>query len=70
MSAYLDSDLAVSARARLERHTAECPECRRVLQELVRMLGLLQSSRAPQPVAGVSAISTAVLRRLHEPAER
>jgi len=34
MSAYLDSDLRMQARARLEHHTAECPECRSVLGEL------------------------------------
>ncbi len=69
MSAYLDSDLAARARARLERHTAECPECRGVLEDLRRMLGLLHSAPAPEPIADVPAIAGAVLRRLHEPAD-
>ncbi len=69
MSAYLDSDLATQARARLERHTAECPECRAVLDDLRQMLALLQSAPAPEPVANGPAIASAVLRRLHEPAE-
>ncbi len=34
------------------------------------MLALLQSAPAPEPAADVPAIATAVLRRLHEPAER
>jgi anti-sigma factor RsiW len=68
MSAYLDSDLPITARARLERHTAECSECRGVLGDLRRMLALLHSALPPEPVAGGPAIATAVLRRLHEPA--
>jgi anti-sigma factor RsiW len=69
MSAYLDSDLSAWPRARLERHTAECPECRGVLDDLRHMLALLHSAPAPEPVADGSAIATAVLRRLHESAE-
>ena len=34
------------------------------------MLGLLQGAQAPEPVADASAITSAVLRRLHEPADR
>jgi anti-sigma factor RsiW len=66
MSAYLDSDLRTQARARLEHHTAECPECRGVLGDLRHMLTLLHSAAQPEPVAGGAAIATAVLRRLHE----
>ncbi len=69
MSAYLDSELAVGARRRLEHHTAECPECRRVLEELQRLLGLLRAAPAPAPIVDAPAIVSAVLRRLHEPAE-
>jgi anti-sigma factor RsiW len=68
MSAYLDSDLPTRARARLERHTAECPECRGVLGDLRRMLALMHSALSPEPAAGGPALATAVLRRLHEPA--
>jgi len=70
MSAYLDSELPAAARARLERHTAQCPECRGVLQDLGRMLELLRSSVGPEPAAGLPAITGAVMQRLHEPAER
>ncbi|HEY1776691.1 MAG TPA: zf-HC2 domain-containing protein [Solirubrobacteraceae bacterium] len=69
MSAYLDSELRARARARLEDHTADCPQCRRVLAELQTMLGLLRSAPPPELFAGGPAITTAVLRRLHEPVE-
>jgi anti-sigma factor RsiW len=68
MSAYLDFDLRTHARARLERHTAQCPECRSVLHELRLMLALLQRAPSPQPIVDGPALATAVLRRLHEPA--
>jgi anti-sigma factor RsiW len=68
MSAYLDSEQSASARLRLERHTGECPECRAVLDDLERMLALLQGATLPGPVLDVPAIAGAVLRRLHEPA--
>jgi anti-sigma factor RsiW len=70
MSAYLDSDLRTQARSRLERHTAECADCRSVLGDLRRMLALLRIVPPPEPVADRSAIATAVMRRLHEPADR
>jgi anti-sigma factor RsiW len=70
MSAYLDFDLRTQARARLEHHTAECPECRSVLEDLRRMLALLHGAPPPELVAGGPAIATAVLRRLHESADR
>ena len=68
MSAYLDSDLLASAQARVERHTAECSDCRGVLADLRKMLSLLQSAPPPYPVADAVAITGAVVRRLHEPA--
>jgi anti-sigma factor RsiW len=70
MPAYLDFELSASARARLERHTAQCSECRGVLADLRHMLALLQSAPAPEPAADAPAIASAVLRRLHESAER
>jgi anti-sigma factor RsiW len=67
MSAYLDSDLPTQAQARIEHHAAECPECRGVLDDLRCLLALLRS--APAPVTDGRVIATAVLRRLHEPAD-
>jgi anti-sigma factor RsiW len=69
MSAYLEADLSLGARARLERHTAECLECRSVLDDLRRMLALLHGAPRPEPPADGPAVATAVLRRLHEPAD-
>jgi anti-sigma factor RsiW len=67
MSAYLDGELASRARARMERHTEECPECRGLLYGLRRMLGLL--AHLPQPIEREPApdIAAAVGRRLHDP---
>ena len=65
MSAYIDGELASRGRARMERHTEECPECRGVLHSLRRMVALLQ--RVPAPRADATAIAAAVRRRLHEP---
>jgi anti-sigma factor RsiW len=69
MSAYLDSDLRTQTRARFERHTAECPECLSVLDDLRRLLALLHSAPLPEPATDGPAIATAVLRRLHESAD-
>jgi anti-sigma factor RsiW len=49
VSPYLDDELASGARARLQRHVAECPECRGVLRSLERML--LRLSGMPSPAA-------------------
>lgn len=66
MSAYLDGELAASARARLDRHVAECPECRRVFRALRRMLGVLHELTPPSRSATAPDIATAVRRRLDE----
>jgi anti-sigma factor RsiW len=65
MSAYLDGELSPGARARLRRHIRECPECRRILHGLQRMLGLLQALPATES-GEAPDISSAVRRRLHE----
>jgi anti-sigma factor RsiW len=65
MSDYLDGELKPGPRARLRRHIHECPECRRVLHELQRMLGLLQAL----PATGTGEtpdITSAVRRRMRE----
>jgi anti-sigma factor RsiW len=61
MSAYLDGDLGTQGRARVERHTGRCPQCRRLLEGLRETVGLLRAQspareRAPaQLVAAVRA---------------
>lgn len=66
MSAYLDSDLSVSGRARLERHTGECLGCRQIFEDLQRLLALLQVAPPPEPLADGPVIARAVMQRLHE----
>jgi anti-sigma factor RsiW len=51
LSAYLDDDLGPRARARVVRHTAECPECRGLLHSLRRLVGALAAPRPAEPVA-------------------
>jgi anti-sigma factor RsiW len=67
MSDYLDGDLAWSRRRRMERHASVCPQCRRVLAMLRRMVGALH--RVPPPAGGADArqIAASVRRRLGEP---
>jgi anti-sigma factor RsiW len=68
MSAYLDGDLVPRARARLDRHTGECAECRGVLHSLGRMLERLHS--LPASRRGAPDIAQTVRRRLHEPSNQ
>jgi anti-sigma factor RsiW len=67
MSDYLDGELASSPRARMERHGQVCPECRRLLAGLRRMLAALH--RLPPPADGADAlrIAASVRLRLGEP---
>jgi anti-sigma factor RsiW len=70
MSAYLDGELASSARGRLERHVSECDDCRRLLAGLRGMLDALH--RLPVLSGGPSAlqIATSVRARMGEPPAR
>lgn len=43
LSAFVDGDLAARGRARVLRHVRDCPECRRALQTLERMLELIRA---------------------------
>ena len=70
MSAYLDGELASRARARIERHFGECPECRGVVHSLRRMLGLLHALPAANGISGAPDVAAAVRARLHEPGGR
>jgi anti-sigma factor RsiW len=70
MSAYLDGELASRARARLERHAEECPECRGLLYGLRRMLAALQRLAEVGEREAAPDIAAAIGRRLHEPSTR
>jgi anti-sigma factor RsiW len=66
MSDYLDGQLAATGRVRMERHLAECAECRRLLAGLRRTVDRLH--RLSAPGAGVDAlqIAASVRVRLNE----
>ena len=66
-SGYLDGELAASRRGRMERHLADCPECRRLLASLRQMLNALV--RLPAPTGAIDPLQMAdqVRRRLGEP---
>jgi anti-sigma factor RsiW len=67
MSAYLDGELGAQRRARMERHTDECPECRGVLHSLRRMLGLLNGLSPVIAKPDAADIVAAVRARIHNP---
>lgn len=62
MSEYLDAELAAPDRDRLERHTRDCPECRRLLRELGTMLAGLGRLRG----GAQSGVAAGVLARVRE----
>jgi anti-sigma factor RsiW len=66
MSAYLDGELAASSRARMQHHAEACPECRRVLDGLRRMLGVLKGLSPPSGRADALAFAATVRARLDE----
>lgn len=62
LSEYVDAELAVTERERLEAHVGICPQCHRVLATLRRTLGALRSLTVePQP-----GLAPAVIDRLRE----
>jgi anti-sigma factor RsiW len=67
MSGYLDGELASRARARMQRHTGECPECRGVLHSLRRLLARLRGLPPARRAGEAPDIAAAVRARLHEP---
>jgi anti-sigma factor RsiW len=69
MSDYLDDELASSGRSRLERHVAECRECRQVLAGLRAMLETLHALPPASDRVQAVQIATAVRARLGEPPE-
>ena len=62
MSPYLDGELGVTRRSRMERHVRECAECRALLAALRRMLSALR--RLPPPAGGADAIEIAASVRV------
>ncbi len=66
MSGYLDGDLAGRARARMERHLAECQDCRRLLAGLRAVVAGLHGLPAPGGGLDAVQIATSVRGRLNE----
>lgn len=50
LSDYVDGDLGVSLCAELERHLAECENCRVVVDTLRRTIYLYRATSTPEPV--------------------
>jgi len=65
MSAYLDEELRSGPRRRMERHVAECEECRRLLGGLRKLLRALQVLPTPGG-ADVGRIAASVRRQIQE----
>jgi anti-sigma factor RsiW len=62
ISPYLEGELDPAGRARIERHTRDCPECDELLRQLTTMvaaLGRMRGSAGPD-------VAVAVLARVHE----
>jgi anti-sigma factor RsiW len=66
MSDYLDAELSSGRRRRLERHVAECRECRRLLASLRTMLGALHGLRGPGADVDPARMAESVRLRLGE----
>jgi anti-sigma factor RsiW len=64
MSEYLDGELAPRGGVRMQRHIAQCEECRRVLAGLRRMLEALPRLSQAGGRADVVQIAGAVRSRL------
>lgn len=50
LSDYVDGDLGVALCAELERHLAECENCRVVVDTLRRTIYLYHATSTPEPV--------------------
>jgi anti-sigma factor RsiW len=66
MSDYLDGQLAVAGRMRMEGHLGECAECRRLLAGLRRILDGLHGFPAPSEGVDALRIAASVRGRLSE----
>ncbi len=67
MSEYVDGELPPAGRARMERHTRDCPECDRVLAGLRVLVTQLGGVGARASGVDAVAFSAVVRGRLDEP---
>ena len=66
MSPYLERDLDERERARVERHTRDCPECEALLRELETMVAGLGAMRGSAGRDVAAAVLAGVHARLDE----
>jgi anti-sigma factor RsiW len=67
MSAYLDGELGVRQRARVEHHLNDCRDCHRLFGGLSRVVDALHRLHQPPRAPDATRISEAVRVRLGEP---
>jgi anti-sigma factor RsiW len=65
-SDYLDSELGVLRRGRVERHTVECPECRELLHGLRAVIGALGKIGGAESPVVAEAVLASIRGRLGE----
>jgi anti-sigma factor RsiW len=65
MSGYVDGELGPRALARMERHTKDCPDCRRALNGLQRVVEALHGL-PPIRTSRETELVVAVRTRLRE----
>src|ERR1700735_5838825 len=63
-SEYLDGELGVDERHRVERHTQECPECRELLRSLRTLVGALRTIDDDEPRVVAAAVLASIQSRL------
>jgi predicted anti-sigma-YlaC factor YlaD len=62
LSGYLDEDLSLAERDRVEEHVGMCPQCQRVLRTLRRTLeSLMKLPLEPRP-----SVADGVIERLRD----
>jgi anti-sigma factor RsiW len=67
LSDYLDGELPVSGRARMEHHLGECEECRRLLAGLRRTVAALHGLAGRGDEVDAIRLAAAVRLRLSGP---
>lgn len=63
-SPYLDGELPRAQRARVERHIADCPECRALLRELGALVVALGTLRGGSGVPVAESVVSSVRNRI------
>lgn len=66
MSESLDAELSAKRRRRMERHVAECEECRRLLAGLRAMLSVLHGLEVPAGAVDPARMAASVSLRLED----